>query len=321
MDHEAMSEQLAAYAAGELPADERAALEARLAREPALRARLEAIRRADAALAALPAVEPPADFSRRLRATLQEELQRTDDGGDELAARRELRRQRFLRGAGLAAAAAGVVALATIGITSLVGDGGGDDMAATEALDGDAVAIDIIRVSDTDYDTESLGDLAEGSVVDTSTLRGLSQAEAEELARRNTEALGYSQQTAATLQAPENGPLPATSGGDTATGGDGEANQDEAVAESAEAAGDTAAVPEALSDDPSVDVQRCATEIIASTDTLIPLLAEVATFEGEPAVLYLFASPDADDGSFTRLEIWAVARADCAVLHFTQFEL
>lgn len=321
MDHDAIGEQLAAYTADELPADERAALEARLAREPALRARLDAIRRSDAALASLPAVEPPAEFSARLRATLADELARTPTPVDELAVRREQRRQRFLRGAGLAAAAAGVAAVATFGLGSLF-DGGGsdDDMAAMEALESAPQALDIVRVSDTDYDADSLPTLADDAAVDPRSLGALSDAEAQDLARRNTEALGFTDTSAATLQAPA--AEAATTGGATSSTQDEMVTEDTAEAANASEAGaDGAAIAEPAAGDPTADAQRCATEIIASTGTLIPLLAEVASFEGEPAVLYLFASPDPDDGSFTRLEIWAAARSDCSILHFTQLEL
>ncbi|MBW3663229.1 MAG: hypothetical protein KY469_09040 [Actinobacteria bacterium] len=311
----ANGEKLAAYLADELPADERAALEARLARDAALRRQLEAIRRSDAALAALPPVEPPADFSRRLRATLREELARTDGAADELAARRQQRRTRFLRGAGLAAAAAGVIGVASFGVASLL-SGDDADTALTELSGPADDALALVQVSDTDYRADTLESLTDGAVVDPDRLDDLSQDEARDLAQRNTQELGYTSDVATALQAP----------GADDFGASADATLESDAAPSAELGAGTESADGAeaarVTDDPVEDARRCAAEILLeSTDTLIPLLAEVATFEGEPAVLYLFASPSPDDGSFTRLEVWAVARADCVVLHFTQWQL
>ena len=322
MDVSANGEKLAAYLADELPADERAALEARLARDAALRRQLEAIRRVDGALAGLPAVEPPEGFSRQLRATLREELARTDGGADELASLRERRRTRFLRGAGMAAAAAGIIGVASFGVASLLS--GDDDTAeVTSRLSGPAEeALALVQISDTDYDADSLEALTDGAVLDPEQLGELSQDEALDLAQRNTDQLrSFGAPLSSALRAPADGadggsgedPAPATD--DAGSGG---------VEEGLEPAADAAGAGEAVArapDDPVGDALRCATEILDSAETLIPLLAEVATFEGEPAVLYLFASPSPDDGSFTRLEVWAVARVDCTVLHFTQWEL
>jgi hypothetical protein len=68
------AERLADYLAGELDADEHAAVEAALARDPALRAKLAHLRRADAALTTLSSPTPPAGFEARLQAALAPEL-------------------------------------------------------------------------------------------------------------------------------------------------------------------------------------------------------------------------------------------------------
>lgn len=68
------AERLADYLAGELDADEHAAVEAALARDPALRAERERLQRADAALAALASPAPPQGFEARLHAALTPEL-------------------------------------------------------------------------------------------------------------------------------------------------------------------------------------------------------------------------------------------------------
>jgi hypothetical protein len=70
------TERLADFLAGELDADEHAAVEAALARDPALRAALEHLRRADTALRALERPPPPDGFEQRLHAALTEELTR-----------------------------------------------------------------------------------------------------------------------------------------------------------------------------------------------------------------------------------------------------
>lgn len=68
------AERLADYLAGELDADEHAAVEAALARDSALRAGLAHLRRADAALTTLSSPTPPAGFEARLQAALAPEL-------------------------------------------------------------------------------------------------------------------------------------------------------------------------------------------------------------------------------------------------------
>lgn len=143
------AERLADYLAGSLDADARAALEAELARDDALRAQLAAMRRADAALAALTSPAPPAGFEERLAAAIGTELARTladgadvdgddatpdspDSGGgtDELARRRARREHRAAPrwAPRIAGVAAGVVVLAGAGLmaSNIPWAGGGD---------------------------------------------------------------------------------------------------------------------------------------------------------------------------------------------------
>lgn len=122
-------ERLAAYLDGALDADETAALEAELARDAGLRARLEAIRDADRALGALGDVPVPADFSASLRSRLGEELDLVL--GDELAARRARRAAPTRNWLAIGGAAAAVVAV--IAGVSVVGNGGGGDDDADRA--------------------------------------------------------------------------------------------------------------------------------------------------------------------------------------------
>jgi hypothetical protein len=156
------AERLADYLAGELDADEHAALEAELARDPALRAELDHQRRADRALAALTSPTPPEGFETRLRAALASELAQqlvaaTDAvvedptptpsspaeriAADELVAARArrdaraggTRSWRWLTAFGGVAASLLLIAVAI----SVVGPLGGDD--AMDATSGDVV--------------------------------------------------------------------------------------------------------------------------------------------------------------------------------------
>ena len=141
-------DRLAAFVAGELDPSEHAAVAAELAHDPALRAELEALRRADEALAGLDSPEPSEGFERRLDASITRVLAETlptpqgseaaDQSsavGDELAARRGRRRShRWLPAA--AGVAAGVAILAGV-ITLSDLTGGNDEAAETAALDAD----------------------------------------------------------------------------------------------------------------------------------------------------------------------------------------
>jgi hypothetical protein len=153
------AERLASYLAGELDADQSAALEAALVGDARLRAELEAMRRADAALEALPRTELPDGFEARLRSAVDDELARvlrpeggpesarrttreptsaggagTDrrGAGDELAARRARpARRSWVPAFAGAAAAVAVIAGAVVGVGMLGGDDTGDDAADT----------------------------------------------------------------------------------------------------------------------------------------------------------------------------------------------
>lgn len=155
------TERLTSYLDGGLAADERRALEADLAADSALRARLQALRVADAALAEFPATEPPDGARQRLDARLAGVLEEvltaapaapvplpttgvasdapttaeaTGVVPDELAARRRWRALPALTGvaAGLVLLAGGVIGLGQTGLLS-----GGDDQLASDSVDGD----------------------------------------------------------------------------------------------------------------------------------------------------------------------------------------
>jgi hypothetical protein len=153
--------RLADYLAGQLDPDEHTALEAELARDPALRADLDAMRAADAHLAMIPPVTPPSGFEERFDAAVGRELAAVLDDAtgateptadtqptadtdvDELA----VRRARPAAGQGLprwvtavSGAAAALVVLAGAGIVFsdvLRGADSEDDGAfRTQSLDG-----------------------------------------------------------------------------------------------------------------------------------------------------------------------------------------
>jgi negative regulator of sigma E activity len=165
------AERLAAYLAGELDADEATALDAALAREPRVRAQLDAMRRADEALRDLPATELPAGFESRLRTAVDAELatvlrphdaSRTVEAAsdhaagswtDRLAARRTRRSRSWVPAFAGAAAAVAVVAGVAVGV-GVLGGGRGDDAASDTAM--------MLDAEDADTDgSEEVGTLAE----------------------------------------------------------------------------------------------------------------------------------------------------------------
>ncbi|GGI03169.1 hypothetical protein [Egicoccus halophilus] len=150
------AQRIADYLSDASTPDERAAFEAELARDAALRAQLNAARRADAALAALPATALPEGFEDRLRARLAPELDAVltppvDRSApdpragaeaqlgrrDELAARRSA--SRWTAVAGVAAA---VVVVAGVAGLAGLGAGGGDTAATDLALPEETTELD-----------------------------------------------------------------------------------------------------------------------------------------------------------------------------------
>lgn len=137
-------ERLAAYLDGALDADETAALEADLARDAGLRARLDAIRAAERALGDLGDVPVPAEFSASLRSRVGQELDVVL--GDELAARRARKAAPTRNWRAIGGAAAAVVAV--IAGVSVLGTGGGADdadgapTAALEPMEDEAALAD-----------------------------------------------------------------------------------------------------------------------------------------------------------------------------------
>lgn len=315
-------ERLAAYLAGELDADETRALEAELAREPRLRARLEALRATDAALASLPPVELPAGFPARLRAAVQAEL---DDQlpaeSDELAARRARRSRRGTAATRSwwpqVAVAAAVLAVAGIGIgiAQLTSAGGGADMATEESGDAmiamtteEAAAGPTVVAAGRSFDAENLPELAADERFDevvSQELAGEGAAEAAQefgTAMQDDGAAGEDS-ARATAEQEERADAPAAAGGD---GGDASSFALRTVGEVSEA--DLEAV------------RSCLPSLLEAQSAVIPVYAEIVTFDGQDAIVYGLVGNDPEQDSYRRVELWVVGRGDCQVLHFTQVD-
>lgn len=308
-------ERLAAYLAGELDVDATRALEAELARDERLRARLASIRATDEALAALPPVEPPADFSARLRDTIAAELDRQlPADGDELGTRRS----RKARGGTAAtrswwpqvAVAAAVLAVAGIGLSQL-GQGGGDsgEEAALEATDTtaemapmEAAAGPTVVAAGRSFDTESLRELADDSRFDELVDQGLAGTEAE--------------RAAGDFDAAIQGDAP-TDGGEMGAAED--ARQTEAAAESAPADIGLRTVGDVSEEDLEA-VRTCLPSLLEAQTAVIPVYAELVTFEGQDAIVYGLVGNDPAAETYSRVELWVVGRGDCHPLHFTQVD-
>jgi hypothetical protein len=344
------ADRLAAYLADDLTTDERLELEADLGRDPELRAQLAAMRRADRALGDLAPTALPDGAEARLRAALADELATqlghgeagagSADGsgaaGDPLGSRRAARaaqRRRRVPLAAIGGVAAALVAVAVVG-TGIVGGeltGGGDEEAVTsEAADGDA------RVDTMDAPATEDGAAGSGFVGPTLSTgdRELSTAGADGILERDD----------VTELAGQGLPADAAAGvGDAAIGAltaspslDGEVTSDEAqdveAQEESEATPDRA--PEAddrrrttggtlqLDGDPTseerVDVARCLVTLLEGGETVIPVSAELVTFDGSPAVAFGVVGLDPAGVAATRPEVWVLTRQDCEVRYFGQ---
>lgn len=292
-------ERLAAYLSGDLNPDEHAEITAALAGDAALRARVDRIAAADRALAELPEVPLPEGFPERLRAGIRADLDAVL--GDELAARR----QRRMTGArwAMAGAAAAVVAVVGVGVvlTGGAGDGGDPTMATGDAAgtleagdaealmlpgEGDLPAPQVVALGRTLTD-EDLRDLASSREFTAAARSSLSVSDADEVAERTQDQL-----TAYTAQAP-------------VVAGDGRGGQaDEPVEESAV---DLSAV------------SACLPVVVESAeDPLVPLYAELASYEGEDVVVFVMLAPRGDSDEMDRVEVWVLTVDGCQTRYFTQ---
>lgn len=324
-------ERLAAYLSGDLDTDERTALEADLAGDPALRAHLERIRAADTALADLPDVDLPEGFSARLRERVAPEVDAVV--GDELAARRARRgTPPWLPALGAAAALAVVVAG---GVTLSGGMGGSDDSAATSAdeegartMAGDGEAADTM-IQDDSAATESAEQITGPIVADrgrTLDLEALQQLATDPDVQASLES-GAVQQD----------PPSSASAYNEALGDSGEAaDQDTPAAQETQLESEPASAPSPEADAPVANlmrrdgvsdedldaVARCLSVLSeGAAAPVVPLYVELATDEeGDDVIVYVALAQDAD-AEYRRVEIWMVARDDCELRQFVQQDL
>jgi hypothetical protein len=311
------AERLADYLAGELDADERAALEAELARDPRLRAQLDAIRQADAALGQLASPVPPEGFEQRLRTALEDELERqlapavrpAAAPADELARRRERRFPAWVPR--LAGAAAVLVLLAGVLVTT--GLPGTDD-AVFEAADAPDVAADDAPVAEDAPDEpvegapEAMAAPGDGPVLmaadrelDEELLAGIvAGPELLEVAQRRLDteagrALALRWRDTLRAEAPV-APEP-----------------DDA---------DHAEL-RVFSDDPIGPaerevIDRCLDAILDDAEPAIPAYVELARYAGQDAIVVGLVTRDPATAAFTGTEVWVVDRDTCEVLRFTR---
>lgn len=327
-------ERLAAYLSGDLDPDERTALEADLAGDPALLAHLERIRAADTALADLPDVDLPEGFSERLRARVAPEVEAVV--GDQLAARRARRSTpTWLPALGAAAAVAVVVAG---GVTLSGGLGGSDDAgidtadeedgARTMADDGGGDAAETLMQDETAAAGES--EQVTGPVV---TDRGRSLS-LEDLQQLSTDPEVQAALDAGGLQADppasasayadalreqtEDADEEADADGDAADGG---GLETEATTESGPPLAELLR-REGVSDEDLDAVAQCLSVLTdGAAAPVVPLYVELATDEEDDEVIvYAALAQDADD-EYRRVEIWMVSRDDCELRQFVQNDL
>lgn len=332
-------DRLASYLADELAPDERAALDAELARDAQLRAQLDALRRADAALSGMRSPDPPDGFDARLDARLDAELAEllgradaaTDraaataapaaevpsavPAGDEPAARHRARPvPRWVVAVSGAAAGLAVLGVGGVVITSLLQ---GTEDAAVTALDapaGDARTADELAELEMD-DAEAFG-IPAGP-----TIAALDRdLQGDEVTGLLDDPVAFA--LAATALAPDDAvrvrtsylaqlPLPEVA---------------------AEDAHETLDVPDSQADTPPAELQRlgdvdgslladvgaCLEVVLADSPTAVPTYAEALTLDGEAVIALGLVSEDPATGAFTRRELWVFSRDGCEVRSFSQ---
>jgi hypothetical protein len=350
------AERLAAYLAGELDADESAALAAAIARDPRLRAELDAMQRADAALGSLAPTDLPAGFDSRLRAALDTELaailrpqgaEATASEGstsgatvgdgptshrwtDQLAARRARRARSWAPA--FAGAAAAVAAIAVVGVGVGVLGGGGADM------DDAAGDMEMTLEADDADGSEEAGMMAAPGPGEGPTVIAQERVLDDALADELLTSIELQAVTDLALGADEGGSLGAgwrQALADFHTAAD-EPAEDADVAEDApqtESDEDLAATFDRtfaedvavrlFADAPPSDVDlaaadRCLAEVLAAGTEAIPVYLELATYEGEEAVVVGLVTFDPATEAYTRPEVWVLAREDCQVRRFSQ---
>jgi len=336
------AERLASYLAGELAADEHAAVEAELAHDPALRAQLEALQRADAALAGLSSPQPPAGFEDRLTAAVEAVLAETvrgahatadaelNDSRDELAARRDRDRRWSWKPAFAGAAAAVVLLVAGIAISGLGGDDEGvvgevaldapaEEPDATMEMDEDAGEAPVedgplVVVSGREVDEEAVDALLSAPAVSELARRGLGDVEGAQVA------VGWQAALGATALLDENPvELRADEGADAA-----QPEEEGAIADDSPQASIPPSAERRLAEDrvPTADddraLTRCLDDLLTAESRAIPTYVEFVSYDDEKAIVFGLVTLDPTSGAYTRTEAWVLRRDDCRMLRFSQ---
>lgn len=314
-------ERLAAYLSGDLAPDERTALEAELAGDAGLRARLERIASTDQVLATLSNVDLPDGFEDRLHERLAPELDAVL--GDELAARRARRATpRWLPAVGAAAALVVVVAGGISLTGGLGGDDAGDDSRVTADAGGGAEeGADMAEPFDTMQAPEAAATagplvVARDRTLTREDLTALAQ-DTDVLAAATSEAVLADPTAAAGDYAAALGVDRAF---DTTEDDDGSADDDGATA--ARSLPPVAIRGEVSSQDRDA-VTACLPVLFEDADApVVPLYAELATDEDDGGDVIVFAalSPDAN-GDYRRIEVWMVERETCEPRLFLQSDV
>ncbi len=344
MEH---AERLADYLAGELDADEQAALEAQLVRDPALRAQLEAIRRADASLSHLDSPAPSAGFDARLDARLSEELasifasdETTRETAlaagespasehpppDELAARRARREPpRWVLAASGVAAALVLVAGGGLVLSQILSQD--DQPTADGTLQTFGAESDVDEFADdAEIPAEAAGPsgpqvISTDRELDDDTAAMLVDEDAPlDLAEASLDAADADRVRADYLDV--FGVLPPTAEDEAFE------ESDEGDAPDADSADDLDAerrlddhrldVTGDVSADDLADVTRCLNVLLEDSPAAVPVYAELASRDGEPVVAYGLVTRDPGTDTFSRRELWILSRDTCEVRYFAQ---
>ncbi len=302
-------ERLAAYLDGELDVDERTALEAELASDPALRARLELLQRADGVLASLSSPTPPHGYEERLRTHVDAVLADVLPApAADVTAPIDLAAVRAGRSTPrwipmTVGAAAGLLVLVGGGL--VLTDGwfaGGDDadvgadagmatMEADDAAVADGPMGPTVVLDGRSLTADEVDDLLEHPAMVMIADQRLSGPDAEAAGQRFQQLLG------ASVGPPSDG---------------------DAAGEDQEDGTGTATESMPRPDEPAEAIARCLDELLAADAGAIPTYAELATVDGAPVVLLGLVTRDPATSAHTRAEIWTLDRETCQVLRFAQ---
>ena len=349
------AEALSAYLAGDLGDAETAAFEQRLAAEPALAARLDALADALIVLGGHDEAEVPEGFDERLSARLAAERDEAPAPADLAAHRARRDRSKLWLGIGTAAA---VIAVGSVMAGSMLRGMAGLDTASQEAAGGSgAESADLAGgadardgsgprapvILDTQIalaDEEALRRRYNG-VPEAQGLIGVGVRDARSLGARFTRAV--SRRTKVTVaRAPVATSDDAASGGVGAGSGSGGAAPDAAgapdpaagdgtpdqqpVAEGAAPEEGAAAAPQAPAASAPQKARRasrgdpCLASITRQArGPIVPVRVESVRYAGQRAVAYVFVTATPGAEALDRTELWVVRQSNCATLVFQQY--